>query len=382
MNPVELRRLKAQKIEAAEALVKVEDRALTDEERGQFDALLAEADSLEADAVRAEKLEGFTGVSKPGGGAVIIPRKTPDTPEGVFCRYLRTADPGAASELRAYNDTDANMTTAADGEVTVPVGMVSDIIMRRDEMSLVPKLGLTRVPGKGTTVNYPIDNEADVIFSSVAESGEILQDLPAMTEKAFTLVKYGKHLTITWELLEDTDVNLMAFFNNWVARGVAATQNSLLITEALANGTAGLTLDAAAAIGAAEVPELVGKLAPEYQDGAKFIMHPTTYSYLAGLASSSVFTFAPTPGGNLQGATLWGYPLFQSSYATAYAASAKSILFGNWAYMGYREAPGLTTLVDPYTGAHLGQRKVWFWFRTVFGVLLPEAIQYATHPSA
>jgi len=127
----------------------------------------------------------------------------------------------------------------------------------------------------------------------------------------------------------------------------------------------------------------VGALAPEYQDGAQWAMHPTAYAQIAGISSSSVYTFAAHPGGDLQnGASLWGYPVNQSSYATAAAASAKSLIFGNWAFMGYREAPGLTTLVDPYSAAHLGQRKIWFWFRTVFGVLQAEAIQYLTHPSA
>ena len=204
-----------------------------------------------------------------------------------------------------------------------------------------------------------------------------------MTEKAFTLVKYAKYLTLTWELLRDEDVNLLAFINNWVARGWAATHNKALITEVLANGTAGLTLDAAAAIGATEVPELVGKLLPEYQDGAQWIMHPTTFAYLSGLASSSVFTFAPHPGGNLAGgSTLWGYSVNQSSYATALAASAKSLAFGNFNFLGMREGTGLTTLRDPYSAATSGQIRLHYWFDLVYGVLQAEAIQYATHPSA
>lgn len=375
---------------AIEEKADTETRDLDADELTRSAELTAKMDALKTTIERREKQEGYTSVKQEqssgqlrnGRGSGEGYTATPDTLEGIFCRYVRTGDQAAQAELRAYNDTDANITTAADGEVTVPVGMVSDIIARRDEMSLVPKLGLTRVPGKGTTVNYPIDGEADVIFASVAESGEILQDLPVMSEKAFTLVKYGKHITITWELLEDNDVNLMNFFNNWVARGYAATQNSLLITQALAAGTAGLTAAAAASVSAADVPGLVGKLLPEYQDSAAWIMHPTTFAQIAGLASSSVFTFAPQPGGNLQGTTLWGYPVHQSSYATAAAASAKSLIFGNWTYMGYREAPGLTTLRDPYSAAHLGQLKIWFWFRTVFGVLQAEAIQYLTHPSA
>lgn len=386
MNAVELRRLKAQKLDEASALATVEMRGLTDDERGRIDALLTEAEALEADAVRLERLEGFKGVAKPqpafrnGRGTGEGYTRTADTPEGIYCRYLRTGDQGAVSELRAYNNTDMNVTTAADGEVLVPVGMVNDIMARRDEMWLAPKLGIVRVPGKGTTVNYPIDNEADVEFLTEAESATIDQDAPAVTEKAFTLAKYAKYLTLTWELLRDEDANLMAFVNNWVARGWAATHNKALIIEVLANGTAGLTLDAAAAIGATEIPELVGKVMPEYQDGAQWLMHPTTKAYIEGIYSSSVFSFAPTPGA--AGTNLWGYPLNQSSYMTALGASVKSMVFGNFGFMGYREGTSLNTLRDPYSAVTSGQVRLHYWFDLVYGVLQAEAIQYATHPSA
>jgi HK97 family phage major capsid protein len=395
MNAIELRQKKGAKLDSAQALmttVESRDGILTNEERAQFDALLVEAETFEADAVRAEKLEGFKGVAKPmGNGQFANGRgsgngfaKTPDTPEGLYCRHLRTGDFGVLAELRAYNDTDMNVTTAADGETLVPVGMVSDIVAKRDEMWLGPKLGIMKVPGKGTTVNYPIDNEADVLFLTEAESATIDQDAPAVTEKAFTLAKYAKYVTLTWEILRDEDVSLIGFLNNWVARGWAATHNLALMTQVLAAGTAGLTLDAAAAIGAAEIPELVGKLLPEYQDGAQWIMHPTTYAYLSGLASTSMFQFAPQPGGNLAGGgqSLWGYPLQRSSHATALAASAKSLVFGNFQYLGYREGTGLTTLRDPYSVATAGQVRLHYWFDLVYGVLQAEAIQYATHPSA
>jgi len=55
----ELRQKRAQKLEEAQALVEAaeaEDRDLTEEEREQFDALMAEADQLEARAKRLEKV--------------------------------------------------------------------------------------------------------------------------------------------------------------------------------------------------------------------------------------------------------------------------------------------------------------------------------------
>jgi HK97 family phage major capsid protein len=389
-----LRQAKGLKLDSAQALmtaIESRDGIMNDGERAQFDTFMTEAETLEADAVRLERLEGFTGVSKPqsgngqfqnGRGSGEGYTKTADTPEAIFCRHLRTGDPVAAAELRAYNNTDMNVTTAADGEVIVPVGMVQDIMARRDETALFKKLGVTNVPGKGTTVNYPIDNEADVEFLTEAESATIDQDAPALTEKAFTLVKYAKYLTFTWELLRDEDVSLLSFISNWVGRGLAATENKALITEVYANGTAGATGTAVATVASADIPTLVGKVLPEYQDGSQWIMHPTTKAQIESLASSSVFTFAPTPGGNPGGPTLWGYPVNQSSYATAHGSGNKSLAFGNFNFLGRRQGTGLTSLRDPYSAATAGQVRLHYWFDLVYGVLQAEAIQYLTHPTA
>lgn len=377
------------KMQDLNAVSVAEKRDLTEAEQTTWDGLKAEAQFIQRQIDRADQIAGLPGVDNAGAGnadqrslggvAAFHPRPTKDNPENIYFRYLRTGDIGAASELRAYNNTDMNITTAADGEVVVPVGMVRDIVARRDEMMLAPKLGVRRVPGKGTTVNYPIDNEADVLFTSVNESGSIGQDAPALTEKAFTLVKYGKYITLTWELLRDEDAVLQAFLNNWIGRGWAGTHNSLLVTEVLASGTAGLTLDSATAIGAAEVPELAGKLLPEYQDNAQWLLNPSTMAYLRGL-SGNPFYFSPTP--NAGGDSLAGYPANQTSYMTANGAGVKSLVFGNFDFLGMREGTGLTTLRDPFSAAASGQVRLWFWFDAVYGVLQAEAIQYATHPTA
>lgn len=377
--------------------VDTEKRTITTEEETQYDGILTRMDALKVEIARREKLEGFVEVAKPQGSQRATNgqfqngreagngyEKTKDTQEAIYCRHLRTGDQGALNELRAYNNTDMNVTTAADGETLVPVGMVSDIVAKRDEMWLGPKLGIMRVPGKGTTVNYPIDNEADVLFLTETESADIDQDAPAVTEKAFTLAKYAKFVTLTWEILRDEDVSLLAFLNNWVARGWAATHNLALMTEVYASGTAGATATAVASVPASDIPTLAGKLLPEYQDNAQWIIHPTTFAQISGIASSSVFTFAPQPGGNLAGGgrSLWGYPVNQSSHATAAASAAKSVVFGNFNYLGYREGTGLTTLRDPYSVATKGQVRLHYWFDLVYGVLQAEAIQYLTHPTA
>lgn len=377
-----------------------EGRALTSDEEKQYKELVSQMDMLSGEIQRREKTEGTQEPSRlqaenRGRPGYHPTKTTKDDVNSLFARYVRQKpgvdDPylaieyqsAVADEFRASNDTDMNVGTAADGGDLVPTGHYNGIIARRDEMALDNKLGVIDIPGVGTTVNVPIDNEADGEFVVANEASAFDRDAPAVSKTAMTLVKYTKKIELSYELLQDESSRLLPFIEGWVGRGMARTQNNLLVTAALAGGTAGLTLDAAAAIGATEVPELVYKLEEEYEDGAVWLMKRATEGYLRGVASSSMFTFAPNPGGTDRGRReLWSFPNYATQYMPAIGASNKSLLFGNFQFVGRRLAPNIQFLRDPYTLAHLGQVRFLYYFRTVYKVLQAEAIQYATHPSA
>lgn len=335
--------------------------------------ITARIDSIEAKAVNPEPIQ----VKAP---AVIVNRK-PDTEESAFLHWIRTDDRGAAKSLKASNDTDMNVGTPADGGYAVPTGHYQGIIARLDESALYGPLGVMMIPGQGTTVNVPLDNEADGEFVSTNENSAFDRDAPALSTAAMTLVKYTKKVEMSYELLQDEDSRLQAFLDDFVGRGMAKTMNSLMLTEALANGTAALTLDSASAIGAAEIPELMYKVSAEYAAGGAWIMKRATEGYIRGLSGNN-FQFVPTPAGNAAGRELFGAPIYNSEYVGSLTASGKSLVFGNFRYMGMRLAPEITVLRDPFSRAAYGQVVLHYYFRTVFKVLQAEAIAYATHPTA
>jgi HK97 family phage major capsid protein len=365
--------------------LKVEGNALLDqeerseEEQARLDEITGRVAELNA---AIEKEEGQREAMRQAAAPTVLKMGRGDSEMRAMANYLRTGDASGLAYQAAYNNTDMNIGTAADGGYAVPTGMYNQIIARRDELALFTRLGVRAIPGQGLTVNVPIDDEADLLFTSVAEAGNIGQDAPALNQKAFTLAKYAKYVTLSWELLRDEDANLLSFVNDWIGRGIAATENSLLLTEARAGGTAGLTLDGASTIGSTEIPEFVGKLAPEYQDGAWWVLNPATVALIQGLSGTSNWYFAPIPANYAGWPTLWGFPVAQSGQASAIAASAKSLIFGNFQFMGRRQGTTIQMLRDPYTAAGTGQIKLWFWFDCVYGVLQAEAIQFATHPTA
>ena len=283
--------------------------------------------------------------------------------------------------FKASNATDMNIGTAADGGNAVPTGFYPQIIARRDETSL-RTLPLMRIPGTGTTVNVPLDGEADGEFITKAEATTFDLDSPAIGTKALTLVKYTKYLDISHELLEDTPTAIESFLAEWVGRGMAKTDNNLLLTEVASNGTLFKTFAGTAAIAFGEPEDIVGNndLGPylESDAAAAWVMRRSSHWDIKSIVGSDRQYAVNSDDGN----TLLGYPVRYSQKAAAMATSAKSVYFGNWRYVAYREAPGLTFIRDPYTVAVSGQVRLIWYYRIVFGVLQAEAIGYGAHASA
>jgi HK97 family phage major capsid protein len=414
------------KMEAINAVSVAEKRDLNEDEQRRWDGLKAEAQFIQRQIDRADQIAGLPGVDNTGAGNADqqslggVPayhsRPTKDNPDAIMMRYIRSRgrDWRAAEEMqaaaleqyrngdhvqnlemrqalqeereqRASNNTGMNITTAADGGNLVPTGHYGRIIARQDEVAISDRLGIMPVPGVGTTVNVPIDDEADGEFVTTGEMGDdnstnvFDRDAPAVGTVAMTLVKKTKKIELTDELLEDNDVNLMQWIERRVGIGLAKTDNGLIVTAALAGGTAALTLDGAAAITAAEIPELIFAQADGYEDGSAWLMKRATMGYLKG-KTGDAFQFVSTPPSSGSNKELWGFPVYNTGSMAAIGAGNKPLVFGNFAYMGVRRAPGLTMLVDPYTVD--GKVVLKYYYRVVFKVLQAAAIIYATHPTA
>lgn len=398
------RNTKVEEARALNALAEAENRDFTADEQTKWDKLQDEIRSLDARIERAKALS-VEEPQRPGSPAVLT-HKRGDNFENAMGAYLRSGDIGGVSEYtetingnigvtvpgnyrdavrsrvqyRASNATDMNITTAADGGYAVPTSLYNEVIAKRTEMSLPERLGVRRIPGKGTTVNVPYDNETDGEFVQTNEAGAFDLDAPAIGQAAMTLVKYSKYLKLSDELLNDEDANIMAFLADWVARGQAKTLNNLMITEAGANGTQYKETAASAAIAAGEIEEVfMNDYVGDYLDDSgsvAWVMKASTYGKVISITGNSRLYAPQVAGQIIPRPGLEGYPTYFTTKAGAIAASAKSIYFANWNYMGWREAPAFTLLRDPYSAASTGQVVLWMYLRTVFKVLQPYAVGY------
>jgi len=392
--------------EQIKALAEKED--LTDEEAKQLSDQRAQAEKVQAqikalafanngdepaadpaDAIAEKvlaKLNALPGIEKGFPAVLKVANLGDPDPKKDFYNWIRTGKSHIKAALQEGTTTE--------GGYLVPDDELGRIVAKRDEESLVARLGATTFNTDRDVFNIPTEGTSLTKFTIVAEEGAIgdAEEEPTFGQAAVTLYKFMKLIKVAEELLEDENSGLDAFLTDAIGRSWAATDNyyvqigsgSSQPQGVFVGGTAGLTLDAAAAIGAAEVPELLGKLQAPYRNGAVVVMNRTTAAYLSGLTGNQ-FQFRQPPASiiRVNGEDLGlGYPVIPTEDAAAIAASAKSMLFGNFAFYGYVRNRSLRVrrLVELYAGN--GQIGIQAQFRAGGKVLQAEAFQFSTHPTS
>lgn len=398
----DLRQQRAALIEDADALyneAEAEERELTDEEQRQIDEWMDEVDDLDENIrslqqrierrqrVAQARQELATTQGRQTRTAPAVIRERGDSEARAIANFIRTGDASGlqrANELRASNDTDMNIGTNADGGYAVPTGHFNGIIARRDESMLANRLGVREIPGVGTTVNVPVDDEDDGEFVSTNEGVDHDRDAPALNQVAMTLVRYTKKIQLSWELLEDEQSRLLAFLEDFVGRGMAKTHNDLLLTEVAANGATLNTFASATAIAVDELEPIVydDDLGAYLDDtgSVSWVMKRSVHGEIVLLDDANERRYSPNALGDPSGPTLLGFPVAYSQKAGNTEASAKSVYFGNWNFVGKREGGIMTFLRDPYS--YEAGIELRYQFRAVYKVLQDEAIGFGEHPSS
>lgn len=409
----ELRQARAAKIDAMAALNQKaldEERDLTDEEQVTYDDLKAEAEALKGRIERLEELEALQAEGRGSQGTQIRVKAPawnkmgPDNERNALNQWFRTGDVGGVShmtadtvegrgvvvdlsEARAVTNSSMNIGTAGDGGNLVPTGFVPRIAERMSEMMLADRLGLQRIEGSAATIDFPTQAADPQVFATTAEQSDAHdvtweRDALQFGKVSFTLVWKTKVLELTLQLLQNNAVDLDGHIANMIGKNVALTHNAALVTEVAANGSVLKTFASATAIAAGEPEDIVynNTLAYYLEDDANvaWVMRPPTFGDIASLTGNARL-YAETPAGSFN-RTIMGYPVEFSGQVAAIAASAKSVLFGNWNYVGLYENPTITLLRDPYSVPGMVLLKYHFAFD--YGTLQSGAIGYGVHPSA
>lgn len=319
---------------------------------------------------------------------------TADNETAIFLKYVRTGDLGAAKEINQEYKTENPFEegTAADGGIVVPNDFLAQVVEKRNPMSVIrqaPGAMILQTNSKVLQIGAQADRMTAFALTAETSGTAGIAEGDYLADKSITLYKFTKRVLSSAELLSDARVNIESYFSGLLGAAAALTENTYVCAGTGSSQPQGITVGGTAGINgsssastytAAEINTLYHKLPGEYLPGAVWVTRNANLGLIRGLTGNS-FYYQPTPGGNLNGG-LMGKDVLLSDSIVAAAASAKSLVFGNFAYYAFAENGRMAIQRNPYLLMNTDQ--VAFYARMRFGGLVTqaEAFQYLLHPTA
>lgn len=263
----------------------------------------------------------------------------------------------APSAMRVLEETEA-----AEGASLIPTPLLNRIVALRDEVSLVPKIGIQKMYTNSLTLVVPREDSGMGVFATIAEEGAYVANEPAFSGETVTVVKKGSMITATEELLEDSSI-FEPYFVNLCGRKWGLTENLILFTELKADDTAGTH---SATFTQAEIDAFMFQITDPWSDGAHFICALATMATIRGLLVATPRAYGDFPNfGGLKYPSLFGFPAHTNSNWEAVGGGDTTLTatLVNGGGMSWVERRGLSIKVDPYGDALNGRVRYFPSFR-------------------
>lgn len=339
------------------------ERSMTAEESGKFDALDTQINELDQQRQRLESLDKREADLKElqeRGGPDIVDKdqkrtSEPDKFETELRAFLKgdrrqliiTPDQpvNGYTQARAIATQQRDLTkgTATAGGHTVGTAFYSQLIDHMIEVSGILQAGPTvLVTERGENLPIPRTTAHSSATSEIAEAAAITESDPTFNQLVLSSYKYGNLIQASYELMEDTYVDLLGYIAMQAGRAVGNAFGTRLITGtgssqpqgAATAATVGVTGGAgvAGAFTADNLIDLFFSVIGPYRmsPACGWLMRDATLAAVRKLKDSqNQYLWQPS----LQiGApdTLLGKPVYTDPNVAAVALSARSVLFGDF----------------------------------------------------
>lgn len=351
---------------AMEALVgkaDTENRAMSEDEAAQFDAAEAEIRAIDQTLDRAQRARNVMNVETPNSQDSVEERAAAE--EKAFADYVL----GRVAELRAG---EQNMTMGNNGAI-IPTSIANRIIKAvKDRCPILAGATIYNVKG---TLKVPVWGKAntthDIAVGYQTEFTEITAD-----SGAFTSVDLGGYLAGALVLIgrsveNNGAFNVVDFIVTQMAEEIATwIEGQLLMgtgssaAQGALNTTTAVTAASSTAVTADELIELQASVKQAYQQNACWTMHPDTFTALRKLKDNNGRYLLQDDITGEFPYRLLGKPVYLSDNMPKMAASAKSILYGDYSGLSvnFRENISIEVLREKYATQHAIGVVAWFEF--------------------
>lgn len=337
-----------------------ENRAFNETEQKKFDEIETEIKALDS-TIQAEERARSYGKKVQAGE----PESKEEIEKRSFADYLR----GKSVEMRSGEQN----VTMSNNSAIIPVTIANKIIDSITEIcpilsgaDIYHEKGTLKIP-KWTLAN----TNHDVTFGYASEFSELVAD-----SGKFASVDLGGYLAgglvlVGRSVINSATFDIASFIINKVAEKAAVfLEHELLVgtgSSAAQGATATSNSVTAAATNAITLDELItlqSSIKTAYQTNACWTMHPTTFTYLKKLKDTTNRPLLESDPSKPFPYTILGKPVYLSDNMPTIAASAKTILYGDYSGLSvnFREDIGIDILREKYATQHAIGINAWLEF--------------------
>lgn len=280
--------------------------------------------------------------------------------------------------------------TDSEGGFIVPESFETKIVEILQDVN--PFRSVANVIRTASDRNIPVESSIGS-FAYVAEEGAYGSSDPVFARVTLGAHKAGGIVKVSEELLQDAFFNLESYLANVAGRrfanleeasfctGTGSSEPQGLFNPTYSNNVTG-AVSATAAITSDDLIDVFHSLGRQYRSNATWLMKDDAAKLIRKLKDADD-QYLWQPGLQAgQPDTILGRPVIVSTQATAPAADAKSVIFGDMSYYTIADRAGISAQKLNELYAANGQVGYKFSTRNDAKVILNEAFTSFTHGSA
>lgn len=403
----ELRALiKAKHSQAKDLVEKTASNEWTEENQATYEALLAEIDAAKAQIDRINELANALTAEQAGeeadAAAHNARNKNPAIAKSrqLFAKWLKGGDKAMSAQDWADIRATMSTTTGSEGGYTVQTDIAKTVADALKQYGGVRSVATVIQTEMGNPMSFPTSDGTSEVGEQVAENTAAAAADPVFGTKALDVYKFSsKVIAVPVELLQDSSVDIEAFVLKRITDRLGRITNLRFTTGSGSSQPNGVVTAASAGkVGASgqtttiiyeDLIDLVHSVDPAYRASGQcgFMMKDSTLRDIRKLKDDTGRpVFMPGYDGlaDAMPDTILGFPVTINQDMAAMAASAKSVLFGDFSRYYVRDVLQNTLhRFEDSAYAKLGQVGFLAWARSGGNLIdVGGAIKYYQNPAS
>jgi len=349
--------------------------------------------------IKSDEILAETAVNDAAADAALRVAKDKAKPAlNQYARWLKGGDNALSAQEWLDIRNTMSTTTAGEGGYTVQTDVATSVIDYMKAYGGMRAVANVISTDGGNDIQFPTSDGTSETGEWIAQNTTATAaDISFGSVTLKTFKASSKYVTVPYELLQDSQVDVEALVNKRLGQRLGRLTNTGyttgngtsapngIVTAAATGYTASNATSQVTAIVYASLVELIHSVDPAYRMGGacKFMMNDSSVKVIRKIVDGqSRPLFTPGYDTQIPGATgsqpdsLMGYPIVLNQDVASMAASAKSIIFGDFSYYTIRDVMAFSMFrFTDSAFTKLGQVGFLAWMRTGGQLLDTNAVK-------